>query len=145
MKVVGYKELIAKLKRIEKEAPVAMAFGMYEGMQIVMVDAKERAPRDTTTMARSGYVTPPEVRGGAHVSIEAGFGGGSENYVTRQHEDLSLNHPNGGEAKFFERALDDKQSELEEAIFRHVQNYLKTGQTNPAAKIVPASPTEDVP
>lgn len=145
VKVVGFKELIHKLKRIELETPVATAFGMYEGMQDIMEDAKLRAPKDTTAMARSGYVTPPDIRVGSDVNVQSGFGGLSEEYVVRVHEDLNMNHPRGGEAKFFSNAIDAGRGRLLDTIQRHVSRYLKTGRNMPVPKRVPASPTEDVP
>ena len=140
-RVVGVDKLIERFSLMIKKAPVAAAFGEYEGMQEIMIVAKERAPKDTWTMANSGYVSPPDVRGGESI-IEAGFGGGSEEYVVRQHEDSELNHPNGGEAFFFQSALDDGEAALMETIARHVEEALSTGATHPPAKKVPADPLE---
>lgn len=39
--------------------------------------------------------------------MEVGFGGAAGAYAVKQHEDLSLNHPGGGQAKFLESAVDD--------------------------------------
>lgn len=144
-KLVGHKELIHKMRRISFDAPVATAFGLYEGMQEVMLDAKARAPKDTTAMALSGYVEPPAVRAGAEVTMNAGFGGLSEEYVVRVHEDMSLNHPNGGEAKFFERALDAGCGNLTAAVKKHLIMFFRTGRTHPVQKKVPASPYEETP
>ena len=145
LQLVGFKELLHKMKRVSYDAPVATAFGAYEGLQEIIKDAKERAPKDTKMMAMSGYVTPPSVRDGAAVSMEAGFGGGSEDYVVRVHEDLTMPHPNGGEAKFFSNAMDAGRGNLLDTIKKHVTAYLKTGRTTPAKKVVPASPYEDRP
>lgn len=142
MTLVGHKELLQTLRRLEFDAPVAVAFGMYEGMQEVMKDAKARAPKDTEAMAKSGYVTPPEVRAGSDIRVESGFGGMSEDYVVRQHEDMTLNHPNGGEAKFFERAIDAGRGNLMAAIRKHTIVFFKTGKTMPVKKEVPAGPWE---
>jgi hypothetical protein len=141
--VAGFQELYKQLRRINEDAPVAAAFGLYEGMQEVMVDAKARAPKDTEAMARSGYVTAPENRAGVEVVIESGFGGDSAEYVVRQHEDLGLNHPNGGEARWFSNALTAGRDLISKAIAKHVNAYLRSGRTTPVPKIVPASPWED--
>lgn len=140
--IKGLEELRTNMARISVQAPVAVANGQYEGLQNIMVDAKERAPRLTDTMANSGYVTEPEVKGGAAVSCEAGFGGGSEDYVLRQHEDTSLNHPRGGEAHFFSNALDAGQDALFAAIVKHVEIFLETKRTVKPQKIVPNTPYE---
>ncbi len=138
-RVVGYKQLFDKLRRLSFEAPVATAFGAYEGMQNMMVEAKENAPKDTHAMANSGYVAPPEVRAGADVIVDAGFGGRSEEYVVRVHEA----HPT--QPFFFVRALDAHHKKIQEAIARHVTAYLQTGKTSPVPKIVPAHPMENGP
>jgi hypothetical protein len=142
VKVAGYKELIFNLKRIEQEAPVAFAFGAYEGLSEIMVDAKNRAPKDTETMAKSGYVAPPAVANGQDVTLEAGFGGGSAEYLVSQHEDSTIPHPNGGEHHFFSNAIDAGRGNLLTIIKRHVQAFLKTGRTTPVPKKVPATPWE---
>lgn len=140
--LVGFKELYLKMQQLAAKAPVATAFGMYDAMQEVMLDAKSRAPVDTGAMRDSGYVTPPTVSSQKEVSIEAGFGGPSEEYVVRQHEDTSLNHPNGGEAKFFENALDAGRGLIMATIAEHVNLYLRSGRTYPVDKRVPTSPWE---
>lgn len=138
-KVIGHKELIYKLKQLSFEAPVATGFGMYEGMQNIMVAAKAAAPKDTHAMAKSGYVAPPEVRSGAEVLVDSGFGGLSENYVIRVHQTHATR------SHFFTNAIDAGRNMLVATIQKHVDRYLKTGKTTPVAKIVPAHPREDVP
>ena len=142
-KVVGYKELLHKLHRFSVDAPVATAFGLYEGAQNIMVDAKGRAPKDTTAMARSGYVTPPEIRSGADIRIDMGFGGDSSEYVVRQHEQLDLPHPRGGQARFLSNAIDAGAAQLMAAVKRSVMKFMLTRKTSPPPKIVPSSPLED--
>lgn len=140
----GWGRLNTALRRLPKEAPLAVAFGSYDAMQPVMLDAKDRAPKDTTAMARSGYVAKPEMTSRGSTRVESGFGGDSEQYVVRQHEDQGLNHPRGGEAKFFTNALDAGQSQIVATIKRWVNHYLKTGQLLPfPQKQVPESPWED--
>lgn len=145
MSLAGYKELLLKMERIELDAPVAAAFGTYDGMQDIMIEAKRLAPKDTTAMALSGYVEAPEVRQGSSTKIQAGFGGLSAEYVLRQHYDTTLNHPNGGEALFFQKALDAGRMMLKKKIQAAVAVFLRTGRAYPVAKRVPASPTEEVP
>lgn len=142
-KMSGGKEILLRLKQVAKGVEVATGFGTYEGLQIVMLDAKSRAPKETHAMAESGYVTAPSVSGG-RVHIEAGFGGPSEDYVVRQHFDTGLNHPNGGEAMFFQNALDAHETDVTDAVARHVRDYLDTGRTQSPAKRVPQDPNEGV-
>lgn len=140
--VRGGNEILAKFQRIVDEAPVATAFGAYDGMQDMMVTAKDNAPKDTGALAGSGYVTAPEVKSNGLVTAEAGFGGPSQDYVVRQHEDMTLQHPNGGEAQFLTRALDEHRSAMTDAVAKAVSAFLKTGRVQPVSKRVPTTPNE---
>lgn len=140
----GWGRLQADLRKRPKEAGIAVAFGAYERLQDVMLEAKARAPKDTHAMELSGYVAKPQMFSGGTTRVESGFGGDSEQYVVRQHEDESLRHPNGGEAKFFQKALDHWESELRGNIARWVRVYLETGRLLPfPQKRVPEGPWEE--
>jgi hypothetical protein len=43
----------------------------------------------------------------------------------RQHEDLTLQHPNGGEAKFLERPLDEAEDRYLANLAKHLGDALK--------------------
>lgn len=55
-------------------------------------DSQRRTPHATGVLRSSGVVRPPAVAG-THVEVELGYGGAASKYALRQHEDLSLNHP----------------------------------------------------
>lgn len=63
-------------------------------------------PIKSGDMMRSGEVSRTEVQG-RETSIAISFGGSepSSRYTYIQHEDQTINHPNGGGAKFLEKAL----------------------------------------
>lgn len=42
-------------------------------------------------------------------------------YATKVHEDLNMNHPNGGQAKFLEQPAREIQRDLKETIRKEVQ------------------------
>lgn len=67
----------------------------------VLPASQELVPVDTGALKASGFVDGP-AGGGGTVSAEIGY---DTPYATKQHEDLSLNHPNGGEPKFLETPL----------------------------------------
>lgn len=140
----GWGRLLVDLRRYPKQAGIAVAFGAYEAMQPVMEDAKRRAPEDTTAMMKSGYVAKPQMFSGGGVRVEAGFGGDSEQYVVRQHEDTSLRHAPGKEAKFLQKAVDAGGAGIKATIAKWVRVLLETGRLLPfPEKRVPESPWED--
>ena len=46
-------------------------------------------------------------------------------YALKQHEDATLNHPNGGEAKYLERPFNEKAGELEVNIGNEINRILR--------------------
>lgn len=80
------------------------AAALYEVANDVMGESKRLVPVDTGALKGSGYVSEPRVELGK-IEVEIGYGGPAAQYAVRQHEDLTLNHPNGGQAKFLEQPL----------------------------------------
>lgn len=149
MKIRGMDKLVADLRKFPSEAKRASAAGQYAAGQEIMLDAKRRAPGEDGDLEDSGYVTKP-VHNGSSINVEMGFGGKSEDYVVRQHEDLTLNHPaldgdscKAGEAKFFSNAIAAKSALAKRIIADFVSGFIATRRipTMPA-KLVPTSPTE---
>ena len=143
VKVTGAKDIIDTLRHIERQAPAAAAFGAYDGMQDIMVQARADAPVDTTQMRETGYVTPPEVSKGALIRVEAGFGGPSAAYVARQEFEVGLNHSQG-KAMFFSGALDAGRGRLLQKIADYVRAALAGKGVKQPAKRVPATPWEKI-
>jgi hypothetical protein len=66
----------------------------------VLTEANDLIPVDEGDLRRSGEVTAfPEQRA-ASITYDTP-------YAIRQHEDVTLNHPRQGQAKFLERAVED--------------------------------------
>lgn len=124
--VVGLKEITQALRRFPKKAAEASAQGQLQAYIDVMRLAKSRAPVDKDWVRTSGYVEDPEFKAGT-VVVGAGFGGKSEDYVVRQHEDLSLNHPNGGQARFFASAIEDRVGQTKATIARFIKQFIDSG------------------
>jgi hypothetical protein len=137
----GYGRLVQDLRRVGDFTRAATAAGMYAAMQPVMLDAKARAPKDTLALSASGYVTEPRT-GSQRITVESGFGGDSEPYLVRVHEDPGF--AKTGETYFFRNALDAGHQLIRDTIVSFVRRFLKTGTVPPsAAKEVPTSPDED--
>lgn len=94
----------ANLGRVTVDLRRKAAGALYEIGNEVMAESKRLVPVDTGALKGSGYVTAPAVDGGK-IEVELGYGGPAAQYAVRQHEDLSLRHPGGGQAKFLEQPL----------------------------------------
>lgn len=145
--VKGMDALRHKLQNYHREAAEAAARGQYAAAQEIMLDAKRRAPEESGDMALSGYAAAPNQNSRGQ-SVEMGFGGKSEAYVVRQHEDTSLHHPaldgdstKAGEHHFFSNAIRAKSASAKEIVASFVKQFLMTGKLPPKAKrLVPTSP-----
>lgn len=73
------------------------------GMEIVKTRALELVPRLTNELADSAEIV--RVAAGAAPTVGLRF---STPYAKKQHEDMRLKHPRGGQAKYEEQALDEK-------------------------------------
>lgn len=90
--------------------------GLFEAAEVLLAQAVALVPVEEGTLQNSGTA---EVEDG---TARVGF---NTPYARRQHEDLTLRHPGGGEAKFLEKPLNRFGPELEQiaaaAIERHLQ------------------------
>lgn len=100
--VVGLEAVQKSLLKIGADAQQAIAAGLYQEAELVMTEAKKQVPVDTGTLKNSGHVQRPVISGD-EISVTLGFGGAASDYALIQHEDLSLKHPHGGNAKYLER------------------------------------------
>jgi hypothetical protein len=148
-------KLNARLTRFPKEAQGATAIGMFAAAQDVMELARSRAPigpdpskdhsdRQPGKLRAAAYARYERLMGGASVSVDMGFEGtfsdrGSpQRYMTIQHENMQYEHPQGGQAKFLESAVDDMTQQTKQTIAAYVQAWLRTGK-------MPGQPAQKVP
>jgi hypothetical protein len=142
--VVGIGELRAKLRRLPVTAQFAVAQGGYAAMQVIMEEARALCPVEEGWMRASGFVARPSMTTRGTVTVNSGFGGASEEYVVRQHEDTSLSHPNGGQAKWFEAAIDIKWNEARRVLEAYTRTAVEGHGTPTPAKRVPEAPDEEM-
>lgn len=140
--VEGDKLIQRKLEEFMENAEKAMAAAVYTRMNEVRADAVERTPMDIGTLKNSIYVTLP-VKVGGNIVCEIGAGGPAEAYALSQHEETTWRHPNGGEAKFLENAINAASGTFLDDIALEAKPMI-SGSNAPArpAKQGPTSPDE---
>lgn len=74
---------------------------LYREGQAVMRVSKREVPVDFGVLKNSGTVWPPE-KSGRQTVVKLTYGGAAKAYALKQHEDLTLNHPGQGKAKYLE-------------------------------------------
>lgn len=90
-------------------------------MQSIAADLKgksiEKCPVDLGDLRGSAYYRTEVTRDG--ITAEVGF---SSPYALKQHESLEFNHPQGGEAKFLQKALEENIDKYIDKIKHGVEN-----------------------
>lgn len=99
-----------------------LAQGLYREAEEIMTLSKTLVPVETGTLRDSGFVDPP-VTSGNVVTVRLGYGGEAEAYALKQHEDLTLHHPNG-QAKFLEKPMLEAASHLDEKLAVFIRGKL---------------------
>ena len=109
-------------KEVSADLIEAFIRGSMLTAEDILTVSGNSVPRDTGTLARSGTITfdrspePETTYNEAKVksvdsdseyssNIRKIYISYSTPYAWRQHEDLQLNHPNGGQAKYLEKAV----------------------------------------
>jgi hypothetical protein len=112
------KKALADFKQL---AGQAVARAVYVAGNVVMTEAKTRAPIDTGVLRASGYVTIPSA---TNPKVEIGFGGAAEPYALVQHERTEFRHE-VGEAKFLQNAID--ATDIRGIVEGQVNDAVKAG------------------
>jgi len=73
---------------------------------------------------RDGSISSGDVSEMSGNKIE-GIVGFTEPYALKQHEDLTLNHPKGGEAKYLEKTLDENSDKYINYLANEVKNSIR--------------------
>ncbi len=92
MKLGGFNELEAALKKSKLKAPFAIAGPLRLEAEEIMTKAKRNTPVDLGTLRSSGHVRKPVFKGKT-VSVTLGFGGAASAYALAVHEHPSRYSP----------------------------------------------------
>lgn len=116
----GLGNLFSKMGSLEGDMRRRAAAGIYALAQEIMTSSKKMVPVDQGILRASGYVDAPR-DDGKRITVELGYGGAAAAYAVRQHEDLSLNHPGGGQAKFLELAVEAARPHAADVVAAHAR------------------------
>lgn len=102
MRLDGVNGYVKAVNEMARTTPKAVMNSMEaRGAGAILRAAIPLTPIDTGALRRSGAVYPVRAQG-TRFSAVVGFGNENVRYALRQHEDTSLRHPRGGQAKFLE-------------------------------------------
>lgn len=101
---------------------------LQAAMRIVTEDllgeAQRQVPRDEGTLAGTGTAEVEQ-----HGSLVTGRVTFSTPYARKQHEDLTLNHPKGGKAKYLEEPLTSESARYTKVIADTIKRGLSNGRS----------------
>lgn len=128
--IIGFEKLEANLQAITKDIMDATMDQMHEVAVEIMNSSQDQVPIDTTALIRSGFIVEQGDSiilgyGGPNTKINPKTGEFTEQYALRVHEDLSMNHPNGGKAKFLEDPFDDACDNLDKLLIDPLKSIFK--------------------
>ena len=117
VKMTGLDEVVAVLEALGVDIRKATAGALNDAGNSILMQSNQLVPFDQGVLKGSGSVASPKLtKTSKTTSVGVRYGGPSGvknaegetvsvNYAIIQHEDLSLKHPGGGEAKFLEKAF----------------------------------------
>lgn len=130
--VLGAKELRRYLARVGPEALPVVTGVLFEQAHEGFAESQRIVPHADGILAGSGLVKPPEISA-TSISITLGYGGAASAYAERQHEDLTLSHPDPrnpnsrptGQAKYLEEPMRKRIPIMRQQIKERLAKVMK--------------------
>lgn len=92
--------------------------GLALGVEHVLQVSRSRVPLEEGTLERSGTATVDEGELRGAVAYDTP-------YAVRQHEDLTLKHDDGRQAKYLESALEDERETVGEIVAAEIRRAMR--------------------
>lgn len=118
IKIDGFQEIYKNLGLIEEEITAAAFKGIKKLAEVILGESQKLVPVDTGTLKNSGTTRSNKLEKSVTISYNTP-------YARKQHEDNTLNHPRGGQAKYLERPFNEKVGEAEGYIADELQKVLR--------------------
>ena len=130
VKVSGFNDLDVNLKSITKDIMDATMDQLHAVAVEIMNNSQDEVPKDTTALVRSGFIVEEGDSiilgyGGPNTKINPKTGIPTEEYALKVHEDLYMNHPRGGKAKFLEDPYYEAYNNLDALLINPLKSIFK--------------------
>lgn len=89
--------------------------GVYMAAEVLLSHALDKTPFSEGDLRQSGMASTDGLRGVVSFNTP---------YALKQHEELGYNHPNGGEAKYLEKAVNEFAGEFLDVVKVGMQGLL---------------------
>lgn len=118
IKIDGFKEIYKNLGLLEEEIVKAALKGTKKLGENILGESQKLVPVDSGTLKESGVVSLDKSAQVVTISYNTP-------YARKQHEDNTLNHPNGGQAKYLEQPFNERASKLESFVGDSIHKALE--------------------
>lgn len=118
IKIDGFKEIYKNLGLLEEEIVKAALKGTKKLGENILGESQKLVPVDSGTLKKSGVVSLDKSAQVVTISYNTP-------YARKQHEDNTLNHPNGGQAKYLEQPFNERASKLESFVGDSIHKALE--------------------
>lgn len=129
--ISGFEKLEQSLQQQLSQIANATMDQMHVMGREIMSNSQDEVPKDTTALVQSGFIIEEGDSiilgyGGPNQKINPKTGISTEEYALKVHEDLHMNHSNGGgKAKFLEDPYRVAISDLENNLIKPLQSLFK--------------------
>lgn len=118
IKIDGFKETYKNLGLLEEEIDKAALRGVKKLADVILGESQKLVPVDTGTLKESGAISTDKKAQIVTISYNTP-------YARKQHEDNTLNHPKGGQAKYLEQPFNEKSNEIEIYVGESINKLLR--------------------
>ena len=123
-------EIKGNLSNISKDIMDATMDQLHTMARDIIAQSQIEVPKDTTALVNSAFIVEHDDSlimgyGGPANKINPKTGVFTEDYALIVHEDLNMNHYNGGKAKFLEEPFLEITSDLDSNLIRPLQSLFK--------------------
>lgn len=125
--MTGLAQIKRNLRRFAEQYPLVVAEAGTKELEVEKAESQRRIPVDTGAAQATAEIVGPVVEPGriefglayaVDPTVQNPKGGYVVDYIIPLHEDLTANHPNGGEAKFLESVWNEAEPHLLSRIAR---------------------------
>jgi hypothetical protein len=118
IKIDGFKETYKNLGLLEEEIDKAALRGVKKLADVILGESQKLVPVDTGILKESGAISTDKKAQIVTISYNTP-------YARKQHEDNTLNHPKGGQAKYLEQPFNEKSKEIEIYVGESINKLLR--------------------
>ena len=112
------------LKKAQRGSPKVVQKVFENNAQIIYENSQPLVPVLTGRLRDSGEVMTKDPEGNEEMYASISYGGDLVNYAVRVHEDLQMNHPHGGQAKFLEIPFEEQVPEITSQLSEAINQFL---------------------